>query len=80
MQSDPITQDQTNRLRHTFSKSLLHNAALATLSVGLALFAIFSMAGWAELSTTHHAVQHVLLFVGGVGVGGSLRNLMKRGQ
>jgi hypothetical protein len=41
----------------------------ALLSVVIALFASFGLHEWAEVSTLHHGIQHVLLFTGGVGVG-----------
>ncbi|MGH7250165.1 MAG: hypothetical protein ACREGC_04255, partial [Minisyncoccia bacterium] len=33
------------------------------VSIVLALVAIFAMNNWVELSETHHAVQHVLIFL-----------------
>lgn len=45
---------------------------IAMASVLLALLASFGLANWAEASSYHHGIQHVLLFVAGMGVGGSL--------
>jgi len=47
---------------------------IAILSVGVALLAIFLIAEWAEVSPLHHAVQHVLIFLSGLGFGTSLLN------
>jgi|GEM_PF-1782649 len=55
-------------------------AALALISAGLALFASFTLATWAEASTLGHGVQHVLLFTAGIGFGGSLTSYLKRSK
>jgi hypothetical protein len=43
-----------------------------TISAVVALVAMFTISSWAEAAPMHHAVQHVLLFVAGVGFGASL--------
>ena len=70
-------QSETNELRKTTMTGRHFDLGLALLSVLTALFAIFGLASWAELSGAHHAVQHVVLFVGGVGVGSSLTRILK---
>ncbi len=46
------------------------------LVLGLAaittLIGIFPLSAWAEASTFHHAIQHVIIFVSGTGFGGAL--------
>ncbi len=45
---------------------------IAVASVIMALLAIFTLSNWAEATPLHHSIQHVLLFIAGVGFGGSL--------
>ncbi len=48
--------------------------------VGLTLFAIFTLAAWAEASPLHHATQHVIIFIAGAGCGASFVLLKRRGS
>jgi hypothetical protein len=50
-------------------------AGTAILSVGIALLAIFTLADWAEASVLNHAVQHVLIFLAGLGFGTSMLSI-----
>ncbi len=63
LRADILAKKQTKRK--------LGLAAIAALSVALALIAIFTLSGWAEASLLHHGIQHVLIFLSGLGVGGS---------
>ncbi len=47
-------------------------AGVAALSVGIALLAIFALASWAEASVLNHGIQHVLIFLSGLGFGTSM--------
>jgi hypothetical protein len=47
-------------------------AGAAVLSVGIALLAIFALADWAEVSVLSHGIQHVLIFLAGLGFGTSM--------
>lgn len=67
-------QAQTKSKQNT---RLLGAGLMASASVGLSLVASFGLSTWAELAPLHHAVQHVLLFGGGVGLGSSV--LISRG-
>jgi len=68
------TNTKTSRI------SLSPVVLLAALSAGLALFASFILASWAEASSFAHGVQHVLLFTAGIGFGGSLTSYLKRSK
>ena len=53
--------------------------SLATISIAMALIAMFLLSDWAETAPLHHAIQHLLLFLGGAGFGSSFLHLAKRG-
>jgi len=53
--------------------------ALAGISIGIALTAIFLLSDWAETAPLHHAVQHVLIFAAGAGFSSSFFYLSKKG-
>ena len=80
MQVMQSLQTETNTTRRTISKSLIIRGGLAIFSIGLALIGSFGLATWAEVSATHHAIQHIVLFLGGVGVGSSFISLTRRSK
>lgn len=43
-----------------------------TIAVSVFLVAQFLLGSWAETSELNHTIQHVIIFVAGCGVGGSL--------
>jgi hypothetical protein len=51
-------------------------AIIFATSVSLTLVGILALAGWAETSVVHHAIQHVIIFVAGCGAGSSLLNVL----
>ncbi len=42
------------------------------MSIIATLLGIFTMSRWAETAAWHHATQHAIIFLSGVGFGGSL--------
>jgi len=64
------TKAQTKAFAKHLSASRLL-VVLAVTSVGVALIGIFALANWAEVSELHHGMQHVLIFLAGIGLGGS---------
>lgn len=51
---------------------LLTTLSVAVLAAGTTLIGIFALSSWAEASVMHHAIQHLVIFVSGVGFGGSV--------
>lgn len=47
-------------------------ALCASMSVVVALAAIFGLSAWAESGPLQHAVQHVLIFSAGAGLSGAV--------
>ncbi len=58
---------QTKKL--VTNKSKLIITAVLVLAVTTTLIGIFPMSQWAETSVVHHAVQHAIIFLSGVGFG-----------
>lgn len=66
-----ITESQTKtRTKKLSPVSIL--GGIAITSVGLAVLAIFTLAAWAETSVLSHGIQHVLIFLAGLGFGTSM--------
>ena len=63
-------------LKRTLGRAQLGFSGLrglvAGMSVLIALAAIFGLSAWAESGPLPHAVQHVLIFGAGTGLGGSV--------
>lgn len=47
-------------------------AGTLLVSIVIGLVASFVLADWAEAASWHHGLQHVLLFIAGMGLGGSV--------
>lgn len=47
----------------------------ALISVVIVLAAIFGLAQWAEASVLNHGIQHVLIFMAGIGFGTSMLSI-----
>lgn len=53
-------------------------ATVMVVSLLVTFIGIFVIAEWAETATWHHGLQHVLIFLGGAGFGGSLMYLISK--
>lgn len=65
-----IAESQTKKTVKKISPAVWL-AGLAVLSASVALLAVFVLAGWAEASAVGHGIQHVVIFLAGLGLGGS---------
>jgi len=72
-----IARNETKKITQKISSQHLLLAG-AILSVGLALLAIFALAGWAETSTLSHGSQHVLIFLAGLGFGTTTLEIIRQ--
>lgn len=51
--------------------------SISILAAAMVLIGVFGLSSWAEASGLNHGLQHVLIFLGGVGFGGSLLTMYK---
>lgn len=61
----------TSKIDSIFKKKYLLLLMLV-LFISVVLLGIFALANWAETATWHHAAQHIMIFIGGVGFGSFL--------
>lgn len=62
----------------TLTSSISKTAVVGLIiAIGLFLIGHYALTSWAEASEAHHTVQHVVIFLGGLGMGVSGLSLFK---
>jgi len=67
-----LTDGKREGTRLKYRLRLFIPLSVAVLAVSATLVGIFTLSNWAEASAAHHAIQHVVIFLSGVGFGGSI--------